>query len=306
MTLIDNVLWQIGGCDVNGACYKDILNFNVDTMQWSHPETTGDAPPPLRAHSATAVDKRIFVFGGGSGTNYFNDLYILDTSSRHWTKIKYPHVPDGKLPIPRRAHTTWLYQGKIYMFGGGNGAKALNDVWTLDAMVPYSEMKWEEMSVKGKIPGARGYHTANLVRDLVVIVGGSDGTFVFDDVWVLHLTTMTWQEIKLEVNKKRLGHTSTQVGSYLFIIGGHDSTQYIRDVQLFNLVTCQWEPREARGRPPSIRGYHRAVLHDSRIFVFGGFDGQNVFEDVYILDLAAAAYLPQVTNFGLMQEAEVK
>jgi len=31
-----------------------------------------------------------------------------------------------------------------------------------------------------------------------------------------------------------------------------------------------------------------------------------VFDDVYILDLAAAAYLPQVTNFGLMQEAEVK
>ena len=74
------------------------------------------------------------------------------------------------------------------MFGGGNGAKALNDIWTLDITVPYEDMKWEEVTVRGRLPGARGYHTANLVRDVVVVVGGSDGMLVFDDVWVLHLS----------------------------------------------------------------------------------------------------------------------
>ena len=27
------------------------------------------------------------------------------------------------------------------------------------------------------------------------------------------------------------------------------------------------------GQPPTGRGYHGAVLHDSRVFVIGGFDG---------------------------------
>ena len=35
------------------------------------------------------------------------------------------------------------------------------------------------------------------------------------------------------------------------------------------------------------------------VFVFGGFNGNEVFDDVHLLDLAAAAYLPQVTSFKI-------
>jgi len=35
-------------------------------------------------------------------------------------------------PAPRRAHTSVLYNGKIYVFGGENGLTAFNDLWTLD------------------------------------------------------------------------------------------------------------------------------------------------------------------------------
>jgi hypothetical protein len=63
-------------------------------------------------------------------------------------------------------------------------------------------------------------------------------------------------------------------------------------------VSLQYETRPANGKAPSPRGYHAAVLADSRLFVFGGFNGHTVFDDVYLLDLAAAAYLPQVTSFS--------
>lgn len=53
------------------------------------------------------------------------------------------------------------------------------------------------------------------------------------------------------------------------------------------------------GKPPSIRGYHATILADSRLFVFGGFNGSTSFDDVHILDLAAGAYLPQVTSFTM-------
>ena len=66
-------------------------------------------------------------------------------------------------------------------------------------------------------------------------------------------------------------------------------------------MTLQYEsrPRPILGRPPSARGYHEAILADSRLFLFGGFNGYTAFEDVHILDLAAGAYLPQVTSFSM-------
>ena len=131
---------------------------------------------------------------------------------------------------------------------------------------------------------------------------------------------LSWHQIRPDHPVKRLSHTATQVGSYLFVMGGHDGSKYNHDLLLFNLgahppssrgwpvadpcltrvsVTLQWEPRDTRGRYPPSRGYHATVLADSRLFVVGGFDGHNCFDDVYILDLAAAAYLPQVTSFNL-------
>ena len=60
-----------------------------------------------------------------------------------------------------------------------------------------------------------------------------------------------------------------------------------------------WETRTVYGSAIVARGYHTAVLHDSRIYVLGGYDGKDVFDDVHILELSACAYLPQITNFDI-------
>jgi len=98
---------------------------------------------------------------------------------------------------------------------------------------------------------------------------------------------------------RRLAHSATQVGSYIFIVGGHNSSEYGSDLLLFNLVSLQYEPRTILGKPPSARGYHATILADSRVFLFGGYNGQSAFDDVHVLDLAAGAYLPQVTSFSI-------
>ena len=132
------------------------------------------------------------------------------------------------------------------------------------------------------------------------------------------IDTCRWKELKTDTQHRRLSHSVTQVGSYLFVVGGHDSHDYTSELLLFNLgscavhfftlctlftahptVTLQYEPRRTLGRPFQPRGYHVSLLADSRLFIFGGHDGRTVFDDVHILDLAAAAYLPQVTSFQI-------
>ncbi|TFY73028.1 hypothetical protein EWM64_g10984, partial [Hericium alpestre] len=219
------------------------------------------------------------------------------------------------VPPPRRAHTSVYYQGKVWVFGGGNGMQALNDLWTLDVSGPMDKMKWESVDTGRKRPSPRGYHTANLIGNVMIILGGSDGRECFSDVWCLNLgmdlsslqelpltsgtDTCLWTQIKPEVTHRRLSHSVTQVGSYLFITGGHDGTEYTSELLLFNLVSLQYEPRPTLGKPPNPRGYHVSLLADSRLFIFGGFNGYEVYDDVHILDLAAAAYLPQVTSFKI-------
>ncbi|KAI0255637.1 hypothetical protein BJV78DRAFT_690122 [Lactifluus subvellereus] len=296
VTLADNVAWIFGGCDDRG-CFKDMWCFNIETMQWSHPEMQGDLPPPCRAHSATLVGRKIVIIGGGEGASYYNSVHVFDIPTRRWSR---PTFTTADVPPPRRAHTTVLYQNKIWVFGGGNGLQALNDVWTLDVSGSLDRMKWEQVTISGrKRPSPRGYHTANLVQNVMIVVGGSDGRECFQDIWCLNLDTAVWTQIKPDTLHRRLSHSSAQVGSYLFISGGHDGSEYTPELLLFNLVSLQYEPRPTLGRPPTPRGYHASLLADSRLFIFGGFNGHDVFDDVHMLDLAAAAYLPQVTSFSI-------
>lgn len=223
-TVVDNtMIWLFGGCD-DREFWRDILCLDIETMEWTHPETVGDVPPPCRAHTATLVDRRIFIFGGGQGNMYYNTLYILDTISRRWTHVSFssnnansthtapshahtlsaatspsntplppiqalkePEYEEETVPRPRRAHTTVLYKNKLVVFGGGNGATALNDVWVLDVSVPPERMRWAQMRTSGTKPTPRGYHTANLVGNMMIIVGGSDGRQTFSEIYCLNL-----------------------------------------------------------------------------------------------------------------------
>ncbi|GAK64711.1 galactose oxidase [Moesziomyces antarcticus] len=296
--LCDEVLWLFGGCD-NRGCFRDLWCFDTETMCWSKPKVTGDIPPARRAHSATMVNKRLFVFAGGDGPHYFNDLFVFDTVSLRWSK---PEI-GGTAPSPRRAHTCNYYEGQLIIFGGGNGVGALNDVHTLD-VTDLSRLEWRKMECSGKVPIGRGYHTSNLVDGKLIVIGGSDGHMSFNDIHILRLDTQTWYQVKTEEIHNRLGHTATQVGSYLFIFGGHDSKTYTSELLTLNLVNLQWEPRKVCGKKPQGRGYHQAWLRDSRLFVHGGFDGKDIFDDLHFLDLAACAYLPQITSFSVELDDE--
>lgn len=292
-TLVGDKIWFVGGVDAH-SCWRGVASFDTESLQWSTIQTTGEPIPALRAHTTTLVGETLYIFGGGDGPTYSNDVWTFNTVTHQFL---HPLVatPRNALPPPRRAHTTALYNNFLVVFGGGNGQAALNDVWALDVSDP-TRLTWHEWRTRGDVPQKKGYHTANLVGDKMIVFGGSDGHASFADVHVLNLQTLNWTLVNTEVKHNRLSHTSTQVGSYLFVIGGHNGQTYAQDVLLFNLVTLAWESKVPKGIPPPGRGYHVAVLHDARIFVSGGYNGVSVFDDLWSLDLGAGAYLPQVVG----------
>lgn len=123
----------------------------------------------------------------------------------------------GVLPPPRRSHSAVLHDTTIYVFGGGTGAQALGDLWALDVAPEPHDWQWVclrtnpvPLRLPGKTkgepvkeddvykralvrdlggpgPAPRGYHTANLVGSNMVVMGGSNGTQCYSDVWILDL-----------------------------------------------------------------------------------------------------------------------
>lgn len=302
-TLVGSNIFVFGGCD-SKACFKDLYVFDADSFHWSRPYVAGDIPLPLRAMTCTAVGKKLVVFGGGDGPAYYNDVYVLDTVNFKWSK---PRIVGDRVPSKRRAHTACLHKNGIYVFGGGDGVRALNDIWRLDVS-DMSKMSWKLVSSPDKPsnnggrdarPKARGYHTANMADGKLIIFGGSDGGECFNDVWAYDIEKHVWKAVNIPVTFRRLSHTSTIVGSYLFVVGGHDGNEYSNEVLLLNLVTMTWDTRKIYGLPPSGRGYHGTVLYDSRLFIIGGFDGSEVFSDVWLLELAVHAYYSQISHFSI-------
>ncbi|KAK0236738.1 galactose oxidase [Armillaria nabsnona] len=298
VTLLDNVAWVFGGY-YKGAGTSDIYCFDTDAMHWSRPNTIGDPPSPLGGHTATLVGRKLVIFGGGDDETCFNYVYVFDTTLREWSRP----IITGREPSPRRAHSAVLYDKKIWIFGGGTGAGALDDVWTLDVS-DINNMRWKLITTDGsqekEEPCARGYHTANLAGEYMIIIGGkSQSRTCLWDIWFFSFVNLKWHAVDiLKTNLHvRSAHTSTLVGSYLFIQGGYDGNDNTSELLTFNLHEMRYEKRLVCGTPPSQRGYHAAVLDESRLFVFGGHNSKTGFCDVHILDLAGLAYLPQVTGF---------
>lgn len=132
--------------------------------------TRGEMPPPRRAHKATLVDRKIYVFRGGERPTCYNDVYALDTLTQWWYK---PNIPSHH-PLTRRAHTMVLYCDTIYLLGGENGHRELNDVWALDASVGMEKLTWDEVQTyDGTKSGARGHHAAKLVGKVMIVFEGA-------------------------------------------------------------------------------------------------------------------------------------
>ncbi|KAK6330494.1 hypothetical protein TWF696_003385 [Orbilia brochopaga] len=337
-TLIGSSIYVFGGCN-SKTCFNDLYVFDADSMYWSKPEVSGDIPPPLRAMTTTAVNKKLVIFGGGDGPTYYNDVYVLDTVTHRYTKPKISGpIPskrrahtaclyknglyifgggDGvralndvwRLDVSDLNKMSWKQISSASgntTIGGQNSARSGKSANTSQTSllsgataISSSVSSKSSNTVVQLKPTARGYHTANMVQNKLIIFGGSDGVDCFKDVWVFDVDTSVWKCVDIKVSYPRLSHTATLIGSYLFVVGGHDGLEYSNEVLLLNLVTMQWDKRKVYGLPPSGRGYHGAALHDSRLFIIGGFDGHSVFNETFILELAISSYYSQISHFNI-------
>lgn len=58
------------------------LTWSAESLNWSKATVSGTVPGPRRAHSATLIGTRLYIFGGGEvGGKPTNDTFVLDVGT---------------------------------------------------------------------------------------------------------------------------------------------------------------------------------------------------------------------------------
>lgn len=243
------------------------------TKRWVQPCFTGEPPGPCNMHTADLVGRHLFVFRGGDGRAYLNDLHGLDLDTNAWYSVK----TSGEQPPPRANHASAVDEFKLYIFGGWDGTKRLNDLYVLDTR----EMVWSLLKPTGCAPQARAGMTLSIIRDCLYLFGGSGHTTrCFNDVHVYDPREQAWFLCVNIINEafnapeRRAGHVAVVVDRRLFISGGACGTQYYGKGKWFILDT---------DAPPSMQMASTPLCADSVRKVMAEYLNREQFSDVIFL-----------------------
>lgn len=109
-----------------------VLEINGKQLRWYQPQIRGTPPGPCNMHSADYVraNSEVYVFRGGNGREYLNDLHALHVDTLTWRQVETV----GAIPQQRANHSSSMMEetGELFIFGGWNGTERLNDIHILD------------------------------------------------------------------------------------------------------------------------------------------------------------------------------
>jgi len=297
---------------------NDVWAFSLGASQaWTELPPLGTAPAGRTFHPAIydPIRDRMVVTGGYP--MYGHDAWALSLGgSPAWTRI----TPTGTPPSGRKNHSG-IYdpiRDRMVIFGGYENYPDdiglflyRNDVWAL-SFGP--NPTWTELTPTGTPPSERDVVTAiyDPVRDRMVIFGGHDGSYVYNDVWALSLgDNPAWTQLAPTgtppVGRRRHAGIYDPVRDRLVVFGGYDSPgnyNCLNDAWALSLAgTPAWTQIVPIGTPPSGRGRLTAV-YDSvqdRMILFGGWDcAFHRLNDAWALSLGGTPTWTQLAPAGTL------
>jgi len=157
---------------------KSVHVLDLETMHWRYIHTVGDEPAVRDFHSAACLNDRMYIFGG-RGTEsrhslylpgkeiYCDELWYLDLHTHKW----YNPYTTGIRPIGRRSHSAFVYNDKMYIFGGYNALKFehYNDLFEYDPVTS----EWTLIKPLGESPCNRRRQACIVVDERVFLFGGT-------------------------------------------------------------------------------------------------------------------------------------
>ncbi|KAK9813645.1 hypothetical protein WJX73_001345 [Symbiochloris irregularis] len=184
MTSIDGKVVLFGGQSNTGLLndlwtLRGMSGDSDESAMWMQLDLPGNSPVPRKGHAFASVGRWALVMGGHTAEvswfraktdTFHNDVAIIDRSGgqvRWRDDVIASPAPETQLPPPRELHSlTAFSNGRLLLFGGGNGKIIFGDAWWLDlegepfaptneddaSQTPVSE-SWGQYNRQQSLPG---------------------------------------------------------------------------------------------------------------------------------------------------------
>lgn len=232
----------------SGSTYlNDVWEWNLSQKEWSALSSTGTAPAARINHTAIydSLRDRMIIFGGnsGSGTNFYNDVSILDLtkSPAEWSALS----TGGNVPVGRIGHSA-IYDtanDTMVVYGGLTGSSVVNEVYSLDLATNL----WTKVTTTGDVPAGSMKHTTVYDSDTqkMILFGGTDLFSYMDKAYTFDLSSNEFEEIYPGGSQpdQRARHSAIydKTNKRMIIFAGYDGGAYLRDIYALYLSDI-WPP----------------------------------------------------------------
>jgi len=246
-----------------------------------------DSTVPFDLNPETSVDMSVLTESGS--------LF----EGRGWHLVVYEEFPieataDNEQllsPTNRSLHAMGAHGNSLYVFGGFNGERRVNDLFRFDIL----SRRWWKVSprprfmatdstafVYGEPPSPRDRHSAVVSNDSLWVFGGFDGRSRVNEFNAFDFTQSSWLRMvpTALTPSARHSHSSVAFENKLYIFGGYDGT-YKNDLHCFDTPSMEWENMNCTGTLPTPRYRTSLVAHEKSLFVFGGHDGLSHLRDLF-------------------------
>ncbi|KDP23494.1 hypothetical protein JCGZ_23327 [Jatropha curcas] len=280
---------------------KDVVSEGLGSVvvydQWIAPPISGQRPKARYEHDAAIIQDKMYIYGGNHNGRYLNDLHVLDLRSWAWSKVdaKIEEESDGsKTPAtitPCAGHSLIPWENKLLTIAGHT--KDPSESIQVKVFDPQTRC-WSTLKTYGKAPVSRGGQSVSLVGTSLVIFGGQDAKrSLLNDLHILDLETMTWDEIDAigVPPSPRSDHAAAvHAERYLLIFGGGSHATCFNDLHVLDLQAMEWTRPTQQGEIPSPRAGHAGVTVGENWFIVGGGDNKSGVSETVVLNMSTLVW----------------
>lgn len=280
---------------------KDVVSEGLGSVvvydQWIAPPISGQRPKARYEHGAAVVQDKMYIYGGNHNGRYLSDMHILDLRSWAWSKIQAKAVaestesPSPALLTPCAGHSLIPWENKLLSIAGHTkDPSEIIQVKVFDLQT----CSWSTLKTYGKPPVSRGGQSVTLVGPSLVIFGGEDAKrSLLNDLHILDLETMTWDEIDAVgvPPSPRSDHAAAvHAERYLLIFGGGSHAACFNDLHVLDLQTMEWSRPTQQGEIPTPRAGHAGVTIGENWFLVGGGDNKSGVSETVVLNMSTLVW----------------
>ncbi|KAG0703625.1 hypothetical protein DFH29DRAFT_998279 [Suillus ampliporus] len=270
---ISGELCLFGGL-VSETARNDLWLLSTRDLSTTLVQTCGEIPSPRVGHASAFVSSVLIVWGGDTTTDPQDDrLYLLNLGT-FILIVERKHTMRGPAPAGRYGHAVTMVGTKFFVFGGQVDSEFLDDLWSFDLDTLRTQPAWELCQPLGAVrPAQRTGHTCVTYQDRIIVFGGTDGQYHYNDIWSYDTNTRTWTELQCTgfIPSPQEGHATAVVDDVIYIFGGRGvDGKDLGDLAAFNISNQQWYLLQNMGPAPTGRSGHAMASLGTKVFVLGG------------------------------------